>query len=69
MENPKKRRRGEITCTVEDPNDFALTQSKTTRRQQDIDAQIMFLSQGKEVQLQKPPRKNQSTRDSVLNAS
>jgi hypothetical protein len=69
MENPKKRRRGEMSCLVDDPDDAPLTQSKTTRRQQDIDAQIMFLSQGKDVQLQKPRRKNQSTRDSVLNAS
>ena len=29
----------------------------------------MFLSQGKQVQLQKPPRKNQSSRDSILQAS
>jgi 2-methylcitrate dehydratase PrpD len=28
----------------------------------------MFLGQGKEIQLQKPPRKNPSTRNSILNA-
>ncbi len=69
MENPKKRRRGEMSSLNDEPEDHVMSQSKTTRRQQDIDAQIMFLSQGKQVQLQKPPRKNQSTRDSILNAS
>ena len=68
MENPKKRRRGEMSCLVDDPDDAPLTQSKTTRRQQDIDAQIMFLSQGKDVKLHRPPRKNLSTRNSILNA-
>ena len=38
MENPKKRKRGKISCIQEDVDDVVLTQSKTTRRQQDIDA-------------------------------
>ncbi len=69
MENPRKRKRDAITNTVIEPDDTALTQSKTTRRQLDIDAQIIFLSQGKEVQLEKPPRKNQSSRNSILQAT
>jgi hypothetical protein len=44
MENPKKLRRGEISAVMEEGDDAALTQSKVTRRQQDIDTQIYFLS-------------------------
>ena len=68
MLNPRKRKRAEISTINDEPDDAALTQSKTTRRQQDIDAQVMFLSQGKHYHLQKPPRKNASTRNSLLQA-
>ena len=67
-ENPKKRRRGEISSLLDEQDDAAMTQSKITRRQQDIDTQIYFLSQGKQYQLSKPPRKNASTRNSLLQA-
>ena len=68
MLNPRKRKRAEISAYNEYSDDAALTQSKTTRRQTDIDAQVMFLSQGKHYQLQKPPRKNAATRNSLLQA-
>jgi hypothetical protein len=68
MLNPRKRKRAEISAHEEQPDDAALTQSKITRRQTDIDAQVMFLSQGRSVQLQKPPRKNAATRNSLLQA-
>jgi hypothetical protein len=68
MLNPRKRKRGEISTINDEPDDAALTQSKTTRRQQDIDAQIYFLSQGKQYRLSKPPRKNAATRNSLLQA-
>ena len=68
MLNPRKRKRAEISTHEEQPGDAALTQSKITRRQTDIDAQVMFLSQGRIVQLQKPPRKNAATRNSLLQA-
>ena len=63
VENPRKRRRGEISSLLVDPDDAALTQSKTTRRQMDIDAQIMFLSQEMLVQLKKPQRSKDSQRE------
>jgi hypothetical protein len=44
MENPKKRRRAEMSCLVDEPEDDVMTQSKSTRRQLDIDAQIYFLN-------------------------
>jgi hypothetical protein len=58
MENPRKRKRQQITDTMELPEEPPLTQSKATRRQLDIDEQIHFLCQGKHVQLQPPQRKN-----------
>ena len=58
MENRKKRRRGEKFCLDQAPEDPVMTQSKATRRQLGIDAQIHFLNEGKHVQLQQPPRKN-----------
>ena len=68
MDNTRKRKRAEISSYTQEPDDAVLTQSKTTRRQQDIDAQIMFLSHGKEYQLRKPPRKNAATSYSMLQA-
>jgi hypothetical protein len=68
MINPRKRRRAEISAYADEPDDEAMTQSKTTRRQLDIDAQIMYLSQGKHFKVSKPPRKNASTRNSLLQA-
>ena len=58
MENPRKRKRQEISALIEMPDEPPLTQSKATRRQLDIDAQIHFLCQGKNVHLQPPQRKN-----------
>ena len=68
MENHKKRKRGEISCLLPDPEENIMTQSKTTRRQTDIDAQIHFLQDGKHVQLQQPSRKNSKNRSSILQA-
>ena len=59
---------GEISAYTEEGDASVMTQSKTTRRQQDIDAQIMYLSQGKHFKVSKPPRKNASTRTSLLQA-
>jgi hypothetical protein len=53
---------------MEEGDDTLMTQSKITRRQTDIDAQVMFLSQGKSKQLHKPPRKNAAFRISLLQA-
>ena len=46
MLNPRKRKRAEISAITDEADDAALTQFKITRRQQDIDTQIYFLSQG-----------------------
>ena len=68
MLNPRKRKRAEISAIDDEAGDAALTQSKITRRQTDIETQVMFLSQGKHYQLQKPPRKNAATRNYLLQA-
>ena len=68
MLSPRNRKRAEISTINDESDDAALTKSKTTRSQQDIDAQIYFLSRGKQYQLSKPPRKNASTRNSLLQA-
>ena len=68
MENHKKRKRGDISCLLQDPEENIMTQPKTTRRQTDIDAQIIFLQEGKHVQLQKPLKKNSKNRSSILQA-
>ena len=68
MENHKKRKRGDISCLLQDPEDQVMTQSKITRRQTDIDAQMHFLQEGKHVQLQQPRKMNTNNPSSILQA-